>query len=1516
MKQGWNIFSRIVGFIVVLFIAATMAIENPKVQNKIAAKAIEALNASFGASVSYSSIRIRPFNIVLVDDLLLLDKNPYIEDRYGRGWAPADTFIFARKVRATVSPLGLFKGEGLHIKRAMLDGIDFHIVTEPDRERSDNLSRIFGGEEGPNVPHGGPNIFDIREVDIRNFRFRLTNFKPKPPAAKTPEFGINYDDLDVRCNRVRAHSLKRTGGRISFSVDEMDMHEKSGYDAWNVKGNARIGFGKVEVFNFHLKDLWSDFRFHKYSMTFDKASDFKDFVNKVTMELTLKECHLGMMTISHFADIIPRNNLFLDIKDGSHAIGTVNDMEITSIDFTETTSGIKASLSAHAKGLEQSPITLARSDIRRFSFTSASLERFLKAIDPSIRADIKGLAPGIPFNFSGKTDGPLSGISFKGKLTSGIGEAETEGLVSNLGISGQAIRISGTAGTKNLDIGKIIGAEALGKVTLEAHAGADISREDSRVTLESLFVDRMELLGYEYSNIYGSGTSSKESAEAKLTIDDPCLNLTAEGTIDYSDKSEKRIKAIANLALADLDAMNIDKRGKSSKVACKLSADFSDVLKQGLNGGLRISDIVLEDDYGVREAGDIFIETGTKKTISSATLTSDFLDASYYGSIPFDSIVAKIEEVTSRRHLSSLYSSSETPRNVQQGGDFSLSVDFHDSRNILSFILPGLYIADSTRFSAGIDQDGIINGGLNSQRLAFGKNYIKDLELCFDNLDSSLNVTLTGSKLKAGLLTLKDAALSAYAKDNSSAFSIHLTDDNNEDNYGEFYLNADFERTPGDTLLIRARPMSSYVKLTDSQWQTTETDIVYRKGSIKIGDFSISNGAQSLFIKGGASKEGADTLSLTVHDIDLEISKAFTSFLKDVRGKVNGEAYLYSPLSEGINLMADLGLKELFAGSEEIGEIRVVGSWDTEEKRFNAFLANNLGSSTPMNAHGWFRPSDSTIDFSARMDRFKLASAAPFLSSVFSEVGGYLSGNLNVNGPVGAPEISSEGMRLDGARLKVAFTGVPYYIDGPLSIDSKGLRFASATIRDEKGGIGALSGGLSYDKFSDIMLDARINAEKLEVLNLKEGESESIHGHLFADADLSVNGPLDDITISGVASTVDRGDINIELGNAVAANSNKLLTFKEPPRKTDPYEEMLIIVPEKKKNRSNLNIKVRAGAGNGTTANFNIDKSSGNTVSAYGEGNVDLDLSTATGRMNLAGDYNLSGGKYRFEIPGVLGIDFNIRSGSFLKFAGDIMDTEVSLDAVYNVKTSLSSLLADTSSISSRRNVECLINISGRLRNPELQFGINIPDLDPTTKSRVQAALNTEDKVQQQFVSLLVIGSFLPGEQSGVFNGGNVLYSNVGSIMASQVNSILQQLNIPLDLDLGYQQVEDGTNIFDVAVSTQLFNNRLEVAGSLGNRKYSATSATQSDVVGDVDIEYKINPAGTFRLKAFSHSADEFSSFLDYSQRNGIGVSFQKGFDTFRQLIRNLFSPRKERGENAARREEEQRRLKTITLDE
>jgi hypothetical protein len=247
--------------------------------------------------------------------------------------------------------------------------------------------------------------------------------------------------------------------------------------------------------------------------------------------------------------------------------------------------------------------------------------------------------------------------------------------------------------------------------------------------------------------------------------------------------------------------------------------------------------------------------------------------------------------------------------------------------------------------------------------------------------------------------------------------------------------------------------------------------------------------------------------------------------------------------------------------------------------------------------------------------------------------------------------------------------------------------------------------------------------------------------------------------------------------------------------------------------------------------------------------------------------------------------------GGNIGFNGDVMKTNLNLTANYRTKAAINTLISDTSSVSTRRTVDCKINMTGQLMNPRLGFDIDIPDIDPVTKARVNAALNTEDKVVRQVMSLLVSGSFIPDVQSSIVNNSTILYSNATEVLSNQINKIFNQLEIPLDLSFNYQPGQNGRDLFDAAISAQLFNNRVIVNGNIGSSRYINNNS--GDVVGDLEVEIKLDDKGRFRAKAFSHSADQYSNYLDNSQRNGVGLVYQEEFSSFKELINKLFRRKK-----------------------
>ena len=82
----------------------------------------------------------------------------------------------------------------------------------------------------------------------------------------------------------------------------------------------------------------------------------------------------------------------------------------------------------------------------------------------------------------------------------------------------------------------------------------------------------------------------------------------------------------------------------------------------------------------------------------------------------------------------------------------------------------------------------------------------------------------------------------------------------------------------------------------------------------------------------------------------------------------------------------------------------------------------------------------------------------------------------------------------------------------------------------------------------------------------------------------------------------------------------------------------------------------------------------------------------------------------------------------------------------------------------------------------------------------------------------------------------------------------------------------------DVALSSQLLNNRLLLNGNFGYRE-NTYNPSNTNFIGDFDLEYLLNRKGTFRLKAYNHFNDQNYYLRNALTTQGVGIMWKHDFD-------------------------------------
>jgi len=169
-------------------------------------------------------------------------------------------------------------------------------------------------------------------------------------------------------------------------------------------------------------------------------------------------------------------------------------------------------------------------------------------------------------------------------------------------------------------------------------------------------------------------------------------------------------------------------------------------------------------------------------------------------------------------------------------------------------------------------------------------------------------------------------------------------------------------------------------------------------------------------------------------------------------------------------------------------------------------------------------------------------------------------------------------------------------------------------------------------------------------------------------------------------------------------------------------------------------------------------------------------------------------------------------------------------------------------------------------------------------KSEIDYKLSDKDTRERQAMALLATGSFFSSDNASSLAYGS-LFERASSIFDDLFSDSDDKFKVGLNYAQGdrnpYTQTEGRVG---VTFSTKV-NERISVNGKLG---VPVGGAEQSVIVGDFEVLLRLNQDGTLNARVFNRGNDinYIGEGIGYTQ--GVGVSYEVDFDTFRELIRNL----------------------------
>ena len=1318
------------------------------------------------------------------------------------------------------------------------------------------------------------------DLSIRNSHFVYEN-----QYRKSPTKSIDFEDMELRDIDLLAKGVVIDGDTISMNFRNIAFIEKSRFELKEFSGRVRFNPVNLKadqlIITTNNSNLDLDLEFE-----YDSLGAFNDFINLVSFQGNFRNSALQMSDIGFFAETM------FDMADSinfhGHIKGTVNNISGTHLDIKYADNTHFAG-DVDMNGLPDIYETFIHADIDDFTTNAGDVESFAlpggqdRIVVPALLSKM-GLV-----NIKGKFTGFYNDFVSNAVFNTKLGNLRTDIVLKTLE-SDNSLSYSGKLKATRLNAGALLLLDPkLGKINFSLNV------DGKGVTLDSLdikakgVIQSLNYNGYNYQNIALDGSFDNKVFEGEAAIRDQNLDFSFNGLIDFKDKMP-RFDFHSTIGNMNLNALKLSQRDSIGLLSTKMECDFVATSIDDIKGMVRFDSTIYTEANKT-----YFLDSLIVKSVqhddgkNGLSLSSDLIDLGVEGNYAISQIVPAVKNFvkTFSKNLAVKIPGSNNAK-LQQQIDFDLLLK--DSDPLTQLFAPTILLAPNTSLSGNVDLLGMKTQiRAEASFLKFPGINISNLEMNVESDSSIFNTTFFLNKVMIREPNVSDSlgvgvdslSITSGFKNDTLNFGISWNDlSNRQANIGDIKGYFEFGKGKYYSAGINQAKM-----LFDSAVWYVQPDnkIVFDSSGWFFTDLNFINDTSMLSISGGVSMSPLDSLKLGFRKLNISrVDRLIRNEQYDVDGVINGNLTLVN-LYETPNFLADIQIDKLFFNGENMGTLQLNTNWIDALTRLDVNLLISRGGNSDLSkvlsATGEYYPSDANRNFDVEIKLENLGTQIfnPFISE-FADISSesQAGGKLQLSGTYLKPVLKGK-IKLSETQVLVKYLNTYYSAAGTVDIGENYFDVADLIIFDKRGNSAECSGRINHNYFRGFYFDLKIDQENFRALNTTFRDNELFYGKAYASGSVNITGPLNNIVMAIRARTDEGTEVTIPISSAMSVSKSDFIIFLNT---ADTLEQ--------EKEKYNLNVE-------GFTVNMELDVTPDAEIALFlpynmgningtGSGNIGLGVNSR-GDFSINGEYVIDDGTFNFSFENLLKKEFNIKKGSKITWYGDPYDAIVNITATHKVNTSLAGLRLQTDSTAIRNkyiDVDCNIMLKNSLFNPDISFSFDLKNVDDDTKQIIFAALDTTDQsvMSQQIVSLIFIGNF------SYASAGPGIGASGFKLLSNQVSNWLSKISKDFDIGVNYQPGTELTeDELEVALRTQLFNDRLSIDGNFGVRGASQEQNT-SNVVGDINVEYQITKDGRFRIKAFNRTND--ISFLEdnapYTQ--GVGIFYRKEFDNLKDLFK------------------------------
>ncbi len=1349
-------------------------------------------------------------------------------------------------------------------------------------------------------------VMHLDKLKIQNGVFKNEKQSDQPVLAtfdgRHIEFGdINAEFTDVRWNKdtITTHLELKTKERSGLIVKKM---------------LAAIKFTPEEMAFNNLDIQTNNSSIHNYfRMSYDDFDSMDDFIHAVNMQGNFDNSEIDSDDIAFFAPSLKSWKKKIILKGKIR--GTVDalagrDLIVQAGNSTLLNGDISLT------GLPDIYETFIDFKANDFRTTYGDAVSIVPAMRRVTSPDLKKI---LYVNFKGSFTGFIRDFVTFGTIQTNLGTVKTD---LNMKLPrGQEPLYSGNISTDNFRLGEFLGDKDIGAVSLSATVkGMGFSAKTRNTLIDGtiLFVDYKN---YRYQNIAVKGRLDKNLFEGLASIRDDDADLDLNGIIDFNSKTPS-FNLKADVTKANLKNLNLTK--DDFKFRGKLDVNFNGNTIDNFLGHAKITDAEITKD-GRRLPFDSLVLSSTYvDNEKKLTAVSNEFNASVSGDFSLKELPAAFTFLLNKYYPAYIKAPAKLPRN--QNIKFDIAAFYADE--YLHLIDSGISGFNNSHFKGNLNLGkNELNFTADIPQFSYRQYNFDGVQLKANGNNDSLIITGNAGNIRINdSLNIAQVVLKINARNDSSKITINTGTNRAVEKAS---INA-LLLTYHDGVKIEFDP--SNFTVNGKTWTIDKNgELEFRSSIPARGQLLLQEGEQKIMLKTQPSAKGK------WNDLKIELTKVNIGdfspyFLPNNRleGLLSGTILAEDPTNDLKITSEDIQTQFLRLDNDSLGEVKTALKYDNNTREL-IIKGNTLNQENYLGFDGHIfigdplKAKNNLIALKAK--NFQIKVLERFLGSLFSDIQGYLTGDVDLEGDFKNLGVSGKG-RLKDAGLKVNFTQVFYKIKDtvveltPQEIKLDGLVLTDTVTHHPL----FINGSIEHESFKNMFYDIYISTRQpktkgdnynlpVQLLNTTYKDNNQFYGDVKGTGSLSLAGPQSDMFMKIDAFASSTYSSNITIPSSTSRETG-LADFLVERKFGHEMSETGF-----NDNKTNIIYDVDVTANPMLNVKVVLDELTGDEIKGRGNGTLKI-RSGSSEPLSLRGRFDIDEGNYLFTFQSFFKKPFDLKKGAdnFIEWNGDPYDARINLTATYTANNvSYTPLTRHWTNIdqkisNARSDVYVVAKLTDKLFSPQINFSLEFPPSsvandDPALAFSLQQLQKNTTEMNKQATYLVVFGIFAPIENSGGSNtfqeiattslSGiffNVINEQVKKIVSDifkteklnfNFNSSVYNRNV---IDPGGSKLSLGSNV-NASIGSSLFKNKviISLGGSVEGLLQSGTIQQNVQLLPNATIEILLNESGTFRANLFYRQNIDYlttsSTSMGTMNRAGVGVSYRKEADTLWELF-------------------------------